>query len=312
MTCGILLTLIGLVFSAFCFMNAVLNPWTYHGVGGLLGALLGSQTLIPFIVALVVMIFGLAICFWIAFKNKIRRNGEKYMKKTMLALCVAAVLVLAACGGGAATVSTSASASTSASTSVPASASAAVSAAADAARVEPLPETLHEGVWNNATFAASFDAAGISTQDGAASLYLTIYNHELFDMVDVSTLKAGDTLVLNGEDILVEAVEQTGTGMVVINGGLDTGGCDLVTDDDTVYYEGLLDGRKSQHVVGEATFPLSAEFRFIDNADWENPNQVYTAEAFLALEDMSGFTQDNTLVTVADGEIVEITRSFTP
>lgn len=227
------------------------------------------------------------------------------MKKTMLALCIAAVLALAACGG-------SVTASTSAPVSTPAPASAAISAAAAAARVEPLPETLREGVWNNAAFAASFDAADIRTQDGAAGLHLTIYNHELFDMVDVSLLKAGDTLVLNGEDILVETVERTDTGMVVINGGLDAGGCDLVTDDDTVYYEGLLDGRKSHHVIGEATFPLSAEFRFTDNADWENPNQVYTAEAFLALEDMSGFTQDNTLVTVADGEIVEITRSFTP
>lgn len=69
MTCGILLTLIGFAFSAFCFMNAVLNPWTYDGVGGLLGALLGTHTLIPFIIAMVVMVFGLAICFWTAFKK---------------------------------------------------------------------------------------------------------------------------------------------------------------------------------------------------------------------------------------------------
>lgn len=69
MTCGILLTLIGLVFSAFCFMNAVLNPWMYNGLDGLLGALLGTHTLIPFVIALIVMIFGLTICFWIAFKK---------------------------------------------------------------------------------------------------------------------------------------------------------------------------------------------------------------------------------------------------
>lgn len=70
MTCGILVTLTGLVFSTICFVNAVLNPWNYNGVSGLLGALLGTSTLIPFIVSLVVMILGLAICFWTAFRKK--------------------------------------------------------------------------------------------------------------------------------------------------------------------------------------------------------------------------------------------------
>ena len=67
MVCGILLTIIGLVFSAFCFINAVLNPVIYNGIDGLLGALLGNETLIPFIISLLVMVFGLAICFWRAF-----------------------------------------------------------------------------------------------------------------------------------------------------------------------------------------------------------------------------------------------------
>ena len=67
--CGILLTIIGLVLSAFCFINAVLNPWNYNGIDGLLGSLLGTNTLIPFIISFVVMILGLVICFWRAFKG---------------------------------------------------------------------------------------------------------------------------------------------------------------------------------------------------------------------------------------------------
>lgn len=67
MLCGVLLTLIGLVFSAFCFINAVLNPWRYNGIDGLLGAFMGQGTLAPFILALAVMVAGLAICFWRAF-----------------------------------------------------------------------------------------------------------------------------------------------------------------------------------------------------------------------------------------------------
>lgn len=70
MVCGILLTIIGLVFSAFCFIYAVMNPWSYNGIEGLLGSLLGTNTLIPFIISLVVMVIGLGICFWIAFRNE--------------------------------------------------------------------------------------------------------------------------------------------------------------------------------------------------------------------------------------------------
>lgn len=70
MVCGILLTIIGLVFSAFCFINAVQNPWNYNGIDGLLGSLLGTDTLIPFIISLLVMVLGLAICFWRAFRKE--------------------------------------------------------------------------------------------------------------------------------------------------------------------------------------------------------------------------------------------------
>ena len=30
--CGLLLTLVGLVFSSICFIYAVMNPWNYNGI----------------------------------------------------------------------------------------------------------------------------------------------------------------------------------------------------------------------------------------------------------------------------------------
>ena len=49
--CGLLLTLVGLVFSSFCFIYAVMNPCNYNGINGLLGSFLGTQTLVPFIIS---------------------------------------------------------------------------------------------------------------------------------------------------------------------------------------------------------------------------------------------------------------------
>ena len=41
--CGLLLTLVGLVFSSICFIYAVMNPWNYNGINGLLGSFLGTK-----------------------------------------------------------------------------------------------------------------------------------------------------------------------------------------------------------------------------------------------------------------------------
>lgn len=68
LVCGILLTVIGLVYSAVCFARALWTPWTYNGIGGLLGSLLGTGVLCPFVLSLLVMGLGLGICVWCAFR----------------------------------------------------------------------------------------------------------------------------------------------------------------------------------------------------------------------------------------------------
>ena len=69
MVFGILLTLIGLLFFAFCFIHAILNPVTLNGVEGLMSAFICHYTLVPFILSSVVMCAGLVICGWEAFRK---------------------------------------------------------------------------------------------------------------------------------------------------------------------------------------------------------------------------------------------------
>ncbi len=70
MVFSVLLTLIGLVFSVICLLDAIVNPCIYNGVGGLLGGLLGEKILLPFILSVVVMCAGLALCGWEAFRKE--------------------------------------------------------------------------------------------------------------------------------------------------------------------------------------------------------------------------------------------------
>jgi sterol desaturase/sphingolipid hydroxylase (fatty acid hydroxylase superfamily) len=69
MVFGVLLTIIGLVFSAFSFIWAALNPWEWNGISGLLGSFLGTHMLIPFVIGTIVMLIGLLICFKEAFRK---------------------------------------------------------------------------------------------------------------------------------------------------------------------------------------------------------------------------------------------------
>jgi len=65
-----LLTLIGFAFSFFCFANAVLNPGVYNSTGGMLGAFLCAETLVPFILSTAAMCAGVALCAWEAYRGK--------------------------------------------------------------------------------------------------------------------------------------------------------------------------------------------------------------------------------------------------
>ncbi len=67
---GILVSLVGLIFSSFSFMYAIMNPGIYNGTGGLLGSLLCKDLLYPFIISIIVMLIGLLICGYESYRRK--------------------------------------------------------------------------------------------------------------------------------------------------------------------------------------------------------------------------------------------------
>lgn len=67
---GGLITLIGLTFTTFTFVYASLNPWNYNGITGLLGTFLGTGMLITFIISIIIMLTGLSICGYEAYRKQ--------------------------------------------------------------------------------------------------------------------------------------------------------------------------------------------------------------------------------------------------
>lgn len=66
---GLLVSVIGLIFSAFSFMYAIIHPGIYNGTSGLTGALLCANLQLPFIISTIVMLIGLFICGYEAYRK---------------------------------------------------------------------------------------------------------------------------------------------------------------------------------------------------------------------------------------------------
>lgn len=74
--CGIILCVIGLMFSFVCFIRTLYNPFYYNGREGLLASFLGNNTLLPFIIFMLVLIAGVSICIYEAYKWYINLDGS--------------------------------------------------------------------------------------------------------------------------------------------------------------------------------------------------------------------------------------------
>jgi len=67
---GLIIFLLGAVVSVFNYIDAVLNPCTYNGIDGLEGAFLSRGTLDITIFSMIVLLVGLCICGFEAFRKK--------------------------------------------------------------------------------------------------------------------------------------------------------------------------------------------------------------------------------------------------
>ena len=236
------------------------------------------------------------------------------MKKALAILLALSVLALSACAAKQVNSDTQkdVSAETAAPSADPEQTEDAQQSAQEAKRVEPLPETLDVNALTDATVAASFSAEDISEKDGKTQITLTVYDYDVYDMVDVAQLAVGDTIAVDGKDMVVTSREDK-DGFVTINGGLEQGGVDLTSDDSGVYYAVGMDDVKSYHELGRITVPVAEGFVLTDNADPEHPDETYAASDLAKLAASEpGFTANNTLATIEHGELTVLARSYTP
>lgn len=239
------------------------------------------------------------------------------MKKKVIGMVLCTAMLLTACGSDNSSAPAVATVegtpiSTEAASSEAATETSAVST--DTTEVTPLPTAIDTAALADGTYAVSFVASDATTDNGTVQLNVTVYDYEHFSADAVENLKAGDTLVINGDSIVVDTVENNGDGMISINGGLEQDGCDLGKDEDGDYSELLMDIAKNYTAVGQVALPLSKDFVFTDNSDPEKQDVQYSAEELVKLlgDDTQYFYAMTTSITVKNGEITAMQRIFMP
>ena len=179
--------------------------------------------------------------------------------------------------------------------------------------ITPLPDTTMENL-SDAILSISLDEGDAYVDDsGRMQMDLKIYTYDKYDMVDIANLKVGDTVVRHSGEVKVISKEQSEAGTISINGGLENGGFDLVTDDCGIFYETGFNDVKNWYEIGEATIRVSADFKGIDNADLEQGEVIiYPGDFLIGAVTNYDFTPYNTTIRVEDGQIVEMNRVFIP
>lgn len=182
-----------------------------------------------------------------------------------------------------------------------------------AQKISPLPDATMENLTDAILSVSLAEGDAYVDETGKMQMDMKIYSYDCYDMVDISNLKVGDTLVRHSDEVQVTSIEQNDAGTIYINGGLDNGGFDLVTDDCGVFYEMGYNDHKNWYQVGEATIRVSADFKGSDCADPELGEVViYPGDFLVDAVTNYDFTPYNTTIRIEGGQIVEMNRRYIP
>ena len=153
---------------------------------------------------------------------------------------------------------------------------------------------------------------------GASGIYMNavhIYTMDWYDIVDISALKVGDTLIVEGEEVPVLSLEETEYGLSV-NEGQDARAFDLATEEDSNgWFIRGLDDLRTYTERGVASLVVDPSATFTDGWDIEKEPVTAAYDGIVEALRSSGndtFIPDNTTVTIASGKVVKIDRVYMP
>lgn len=181
--------------------------------------------------------------------------------------------------------------------------------------VYPLPVTVDTARLENCRAAVSLEKGDIYLdENGDGQLHVVVYVYDLYDLVDISRLEVGDSIILRQQEVEITELEKTEYGAICINGGLDQGGYELITGENGVYYETGYSDVKSYYPIGEAVLPLSPDFLYTDSSDLDAGDRNYGQDVFWDENSLMDyfFTPHNTSILIENGRVTAMHRIYVP
>ena len=165
-------------------------------------------------------------------------------------------------------------------------------------------------------YPVSFDRGDVL--GGASGVFMNavhIFTQDWYDIVDINTLKVGDTIVVEGEEVPVLSVEQTEYG-IAVNEDQDARSFYLSGEEDSNGFavHGL-DDMTTYTEQGVTTLMVDASATFTDAWDIESEPVTVSADGIVEAMQTSEndwFVPYNTTVRIENGKVVEINRVYVP
>ena len=183
--------------------------------------------------------------------------------------------------------------------------------------VAPMAQIVDVNNLPDGVYPVSFDRGDVLS--GASGTYMNavhVYTQDWDDIVDINTLKAGDTVIVSGEAIPVRAVEENEYGILVNDGQDDMESFYFRGEEDSngFAFHGLNDMTTyTEH--GVTTLVIDPAATFTDAWDIESePVTVTGADIVTTMQASANeyFVPYNTTVRVEGGKVVEINRVYVP
>ncbi len=265
-------------------------------------------------------------------------------KRNLFVIAPAMALIMAGCAAQAPAAAPAATAATEAATAATEAetevateaAEVTTEAAAEGKVIAPL--TAEVDTANLADGIYSVEIKSVEKDGDQAKADLVIYTQDLYDVVDITTMQPGDTIVFRGEEVEVKSVEETepvtltdadgnegSYAVYEVNGPIEEGGIELVAGEGGTYRYLGLDDHPTYTEHGDATVEIAADAVINDKAHiLDDPAgqlsdegvTMTTAEFADGFEEEANnhipYTELNTTVRTEGGVIVEISRKFIP
>jgi hypothetical protein len=152
------------------------------------------------------------------------------------------------------------------------------------------------------------------------TLKVTLYERDIYDAVDITTMKVGDSIIINDETFPIESISEE-NGFIDINGGYTESefGMTFMGEDGGTFRTLLLDDYATYSKLGEVTLSIGEEFKIHDfvRGDYgEEPTVIEYGDIENYINGLSDvlkeFGRTSTLVKVENNEVISITRVWRP